>query len=288
GVAAPIKVDENTVSFAPALTAGGMFGLYRAETLCFAGAASSSPTACVNTPMTSITHTTSGATGIGTATGLPPGVTANWASNVITISGTPTQSGTFNYTIPFMGSCSSVEATGTITVTADNTAGAASASPTLCANTALTSITHATTGATGIGTATGLPPGVTANWASNIITISGTPTASGNYNYSIPLTGGCGSVNATGTITVTPGNTAGAASSSPTLCANAVLTNITHSTSVATGIGTATGLPPGVTANWASNVITISGTPTQSGTFTYSIPLTGGCGTAKATGTITV
>jgi hypothetical protein len=43
-------------------------------------------------------------------------------------------------------------------VTANNTAGAASASPTLCANTALASITHATTGATGIGTATGLPP----------------------------------------------------------------------------------------------------------------------------------
>ncbi|TAF08733.1 MAG: PKD domain-containing protein, partial [Flavobacteriia bacterium] len=34
--------------------------------------------------------------------------------------------------------------------------------------------------------------------------------------------------------------------------------------------------------------ITISGTPTQSGTFTYSIPLTGGCGTVNATGTIIV
>ncbi|TXB63719.1 T9SS type A sorting domain-containing protein, partial [Vicingus serpentipes] len=34
---------------------------------------------------------------------------------------------------------------------------------------------------------------------------------------------------------------------------------------------------------------TISGTPTASGTFTYSIPLTGGCGAAiNATGTITV
>ncbi|MFM8486970.1 MAG: hypothetical protein ACKOCH_11580, partial [Bacteroidota bacterium] len=35
-------------------------------------------------------------------------------------------------------------------------------------------------------------------------------------------------------------------------------------------------------------MITISGTPSQSGTFTYSIPLTGGCGSAEATGTITV
>jgi hypothetical protein len=44
------------------------------------------------------------------------------------------------------------------------------------------------------------------------------------------------------------------------------------------GNRTATGLPAGVTAAFASNTITISGTPTVSGTFNYSIPLTGGCG----------
>ena len=90
---------------------------------------------------------------------------------------------------------------------AANTVSAASSTPTLCINTALTPITHTTTGATGIGTATGLPAGVTAAWAANTITISGTPTASGTFNYTIPLTGGCGTVNATGTITVTPANT---------------------------------------------------------------------------------
>jgi hypothetical protein len=98
-----------------------------------------------------------------------------------------------------------VNATGTITVTPAKTAGAASSSPTLCTNSALTAITHSTTGATGIGAATGLPAGVSAAFASNTITISGTPTASGTFNYSIPLTGGCGSANATGTITVTDG-----------------------------------------------------------------------------------
>jgi uncharacterized protein (TIGR02145 family) len=36
-----------------------------------------------------------------------------------------------------------------------------------------------------------------------VITISGTPTAVGTFNYTFSLTGGCGSVNATGTITVT-------------------------------------------------------------------------------------
>jgi hypothetical protein len=97
---------------------------------------------------------------------------------------------------------SATRASSTITLSADNTASAASSSPTLSINTALTAITQTTTGATGIGTATGLPAGVTAAWATNTITISGTPTASGTFSYSIPLTGGCGSVNATGTINV--------------------------------------------------------------------------------------
>ncbi|MFH7036301.1 hypothetical protein, partial [Flavobacterium aquidurense] len=82
-----------------------------------------------------------------------------------------------------------------ITVTADNSVSVASATPTLCINTVLTNITHTTTGATGIGLVTGLPSGVTASWASNTITISGTPTVSGVYDYSIPLTGGCGVIN---------------------------------------------------------------------------------------------
>nr|WP_315180340.1 T9SS sorting signal type C domain-containing protein [uncultured Flavobacterium sp.] len=253
------------------------------------GSASSTPTLCVNTALTNITHTTTRATGIGTAIGLPAGVTASWSSNTITISGTPTASGIFNYSIPLTGGCGGLNATGTITVTATKVAGVASSSPTLCVNTALTDIIHTTTDATGIGTATGLPAGVTASWSSNTITISGTPTASGTFNYSIPLSGGCGSaVNASGTITVTAVNSVGSASSSPTLCMNTVLTNITHATTGATGIGTATGLPAGVTASWSSNTITISGTPTLSGTFNYSIPLSGGCGSVNATGTIIV
>jgi len=79
---------------------------------------------------------------------------------------------------------------------------AASSSPTLCINNPLTPINHSTTGFTGIGTAMGLPSGVTATWANNTITISGTPTTSGTYIYSIPLTGGDGTINATGTIVV--------------------------------------------------------------------------------------
>ena len=225
-----------------------------------AGTASSTPTLCINTALTNITHTTTGATGIGSATGLPNGVSANWSSNTLTISGTPTESGTFSYTVPLTGGCGTVSATGTITVSPDNTVGTASSSPTLCINTALTDITHATTGATGIGSASGLPSGVTASWASDVITISGTPTESGTFSYTIPLTGGCGTVNATGTIIVRPDNSAGTPSSSPTVCLNSAITDITISTPGATGIGTSTGLPTGITPsfNAGSDIIIIN------------------------------
>jgi hypothetical protein len=249
------------------------------------GVASSSPTLCISTVMTSITHATTGVTGIGSSTGLPAGVTAAYAANTITISGTPTASGTFNYTITPTG-CGSATATGTITVTPNRTVAAASSSPTLCISTAMTSITHATTGVTGIGSSSGLPAGVAAAYAANTITISGTPTASGTFNYTITPTG-CGSATATGTITVTPNRTVAAASSSPTLCISTAMTSITHATTGVTGIGSSTGLPAGVTAAYAANTITISGTPTASGTFNYTITPTG-CGSATATGTITV
>jgi hypothetical protein len=84
------------------------------------------------------------------------------------------------------------------------------------------------------------------------------------------------------------GTAVGVASSTPTVCFNSVLTNITHTTTGITGIGIAAGLPAGVTESWANDTIKISGTPTQSGTFNYNIPLTGGCGAFSATGTITV
>ncbi|WP_051234393.1 fibronectin type III domain-containing protein [Flavobacterium denitrificans] len=174
-----------------------------------------------------------------------------------------------------------------IAVRPENTVTAAASSPVLCINTLMTDITHTTTGATGIGTPSGLPLGVTATWASNTITISGTPTNSGTFNYTIPITGGCGTYNATGTIVVNL-NTVGVASESPTVCNHTLMPNITHATTGATGIGATSGLPAGITASWASNTITISGTPTSTGTFNYSIPLTGGCGTVNATGTITV
>ena len=112
-----------------------------------------------------------------------------------------------------------------LTVNAANTAALPSSSPSLCINTSLSPITIATTGATGIGplTGSGLPAGVTAVWLSNMITISGIPTSSGTFNYTIPLTGGCGVVNTTGTILVN---------------AQTVITSQPNSSFICAGVGT--------------------------------------------------
>ena len=250
-------------------------------------------TVCINTAILNITYATTGATGA-TFAGLPAGVNGVWAANAATISGTPTGSGTFNYTVTLTGGCGAVSAPGTITVTPDNTVSLSSAAgtdnQTVCINTAILNITYATTGATG-ATFAGLPAGVNGVWAANTATISGTPTGSGTFNYTVTLTGGCGTISAPGTITVTPDNTvslsSAAGTDNQTVCINTAILNITYATTGATG-ATFAGLPAGVNGVWAANTATISGTPTGSGTFNYTVTLTGGCGTISAPGTIVV
>ncbi|HOU96140.1 MAG TPA: HYR domain-containing protein, partial [Bacteroidales bacterium] len=234
---------------------------------------------CINTAITNITYSTTGATGA-TFAGLPTGVTGSWASDVVTISGSPSVAGTFNYTVTLTGGCGNITKTGVIKVDPLNTITLTSApgtdNQTVCIGTPITNITYSTTGATG-ATVTGLPTGVTGIWAAGVVTISGSPTVSGTFNYTVTLTGGCGYVPANGTITVTPNNTITLTSASgtdnQTVCINTAITNITYSTTGATG-ATFAGLPIGVTGSWASDVVTISGSPSVAGTFNYTVTLT--------------
>jgi len=118
--------------------------------------------------------------------------------------------GTYTITYTYTNENGCIDsASGDITVNPENTVTAPSSSPTLCINSPLTDITHTTTGATGIDPAIDLPMGVMASFdaGTNTITISGTPAEAGTFNYDIPLTGGCGMVSATGTITVEADNT---------------------------------------------------------------------------------
>ena len=161
---------------------------------------------CNSTAITNITYATTGATNA-TVTGLPQGVSGNWNNNVYTISGTPSQAGTFNYEVTLVGGCNPTKVQGTIVVNlTNNTIVLTSASGTnnqsSCRNATITNITYATTGATN-ATVTGLPQGVSGSWGNNTVTISGTPVpTSGTFGYTVTLTGGCGNITATGSIAI--------------------------------------------------------------------------------------
>ncbi|MFD2040781.1 gliding motility-associated C-terminal domain-containing protein, partial [Flavobacterium artemisiae] len=198
------------------------------------------------------------------------------------------------------GGCSSASLSGSITVNPDAaialSSAAATASQTLCVNTPLTSIVYTpSSGATGAALTAGeLPAGVTRSFADGVFTISGTPTASGTFNYTVTTTGGCSSASLSGSITVNPDAaialSSAAATASQTLCINTPLTDIVYTpASGATGAAlTAGALPAGVTGSFADGVFTISGTPTASGTFNYTVTTTGGCSSASLSGSITV
>jgi len=118
--------------------------------------------------------------------------------------------GTYTRTIPSTTGCDSV-ITLTLTVDSNNTITLSSASgtngQTVTVGTTITNITYSTTGATG-ATFSNLPTEVTGSWASNTVTISGTPSTPGIFNYTVTMTGGCtgGNNTATGSITVNSGS----------------------------------------------------------------------------------
>ena len=247
---------------------------------------------CQNTAITTISYATTNASGA-TFSGLPAGVTGSYSSNVVTISGTSTGTGTFNYTVILAGSCN-VNLTGSIVVSNTNntislTSATGTNTQTACVNAAITTVSYATTGASG-ASFSGLPSGVTGAWSNNVVTLTGTPTVAGSYSYTINLLGGCGTVSATGSFTVIQNSialTSASGTDAQTICTNSAMTNLTYSTTGATG-ASFSGLPTGVTGSWNSNSITISGTPTSTGNASFTITLTGGCGTVTATGSLTV
>ncbi len=169
-------------------------------------AGTNSQSVCNNLPITNITYATTGATNA-SVTGLPQGVGGVWNNNVFTISGTPTQAGLFTYEVTLIGGCNPTKVQGTLVVNLTNntitlTSAAGTNNQSSCRNATITNITYATTGATGANV-TGLPAGVEGEWNNNVVTISGTPVpTSGNFPYTVTLTGGCGTITATGSIAI--------------------------------------------------------------------------------------
>ena len=73
-------------------------------------------TLCINTPLTAINYSVTGGGTGAQVVGLPAGVAGAYAAGVFSINGTPSITGTFNYTVTTSGGCAPITALGTITV----------------------------------------------------------------------------------------------------------------------------------------------------------------------------
>ena len=73
-----------------------------------------------------------------------------------------------------------------------------------------------------------------------------------------------------------------------TVCVNNAIQNIVYSAGSSSTAPTVSPLPAGVTSSWNGVYLTISGTPTVAGNYTYTVTTTGSCQPASASGTITV
>src|SRR5439155_1034472 len=132
--------------------------------------------------------------------------------------------------------------------------------------------------------AIGLPPGLTVNTSTGLI--SGTPTTAGTYSVTISATnaGGTGSATLTLTVVNPPPPVITSATTATGQVGAAFSYQIT-ATNNPTSYG-ATGLPAGLTVNTSTGLI--SGTPTTAGTYSVTISATNAGGTGSATLTLTI
>ncbi len=268
--------------------------------------ATTSQTVCLNNPIAPITYVIDdGATG-GGVTGLPAGVSGNYnsGSGVFTITGTPTESGTFTYTVLTTGPCNNPSLSGTITVNPVVTVNPIS-NQVVCSGLSTAAVSFSSPTPLGTGTivytwtndntAIGLAAGGTGNLNAFTATNTGNGPITGNITVIPHYTNNgvtCDGTPVTFAITVNANSTISLSSATGTsgqnVCINTAINNITYLVAGGATNAGVTGLPTGVSGAYNSGVFTITGTPTQSGTFSYTVTATGPCADASASGTIIV
>ena len=258
------------------------------------GAGTNNQSPCVNTAITSITYAIGGTADDASVDGLPAGVSWNFTAGVVTISGIPSATGSFTYTVTSSGSCDVATATGTMNVQIQTIALSSAAGTddqVACKGTAINNITYAIGGSGTGASVTGLPAGITGAYSSGVFTISGSASEAGTFGYMVTTTGSCSSVSAYGTLIIqeqTISLTSGAGSDAQVKCINTAIALIKYNLGGSASGATVTGLPAGVSGSFSGSTLTISGTPTVGGVFSYTVTGTGTCIPATATGTITV
>jgi gliding motility-associated-like protein len=192
---------------------------------------------CVNDAISPITFNIGGlATGVSITNGtLPLGLTGSYSSGVFSINGTPTATGTYNYTLTTMGGCSPpATINGTITVSLTSVSGTISGTASVCSGTNSTLLTLSGN----IGTI---------QWQSStdnitftdIVNATATTFTATNltvttYYKAVVTSGVCTPATTTATITISPISVAGTIAGAATVCSGTNSTLLTLSGNIGT------------------------------------------------------
>ena len=142
-----------------------------------------------------------------------------------------------------------------------------------------------------VGPPTGVPPGLIATLTGSTISFTGAPTTAGTFNGSVNIVDNAGRA-ATQNFTITINAAPTISPPTVTQWTQGVATfnssmTITGGTAPFGLVGAPTGLPPGVTASFGGNTITLNGIPTKAGTFNGTVAIKDATG-AAVTKTFTI
>ncbi|KLT65341.1 hypothetical protein AB669_09580, partial [Pedobacter sp. BMA] len=208
-----------------------------------------------NTAGTVVTSPMTTASNVGTAT-----ATVTWASDFY---------GTATVTAIAHGSNGPKSSTYNVTVNQAPTLTASGNTQNVCAGMAISSTFTWGGGATDVSYSA-LPAGLSATKSGKVLTVSGIPTASGTYTVSTTgQTSPCNAVSLAGAITINEAPTLVASGENQTVCAGTSISSTYTWGGSATDVSYTT-LPAGLTASKNGKVLTVSGTPTTSGTYSVS------------------
>ncbi|MBS7786644.1 T9SS type B sorting domain-containing protein [Flavobacterium sp. CYK-55] len=239
---------------------------------------------CENSSIATIQYTIGGSATGASVSGLPNGVTGTFASGVLTISGTPTQTGSFNYTVTSSGGCTPhAVMNGTITINVPASATISYPLSPYC-NSLTTPQPVTITGTTG-GTFTCSPSGLTINPNTGAITPSSSNTINYTVIYTIPASGGCPAQVVTTQVRISAVPTASISYATP-FCNS--ITTAQAVTRTGTAGGTYSATPAGLTIDPNTGAIRPNTSLSNSYTVTYTMPAAAGCAAQTTTANVVI
>ena len=274
------EVEDYTVNIAPACLDGTLNLTSPAGT--------DAQTVCINTPIASINYAIGGGATGATVTGLPSGVTSSFNAGMVAISGSPGGNSTYTITTTGTpGTCTEAIITGSILVNALPTVSSATVSPTsVCGSGQVTFSATASSGS--IKWYDALTGG------NEIFILNPTISSTTTYYAEAISPQGCisaartevtANVYTASTIILTSGV------QNPTICSGTAISTTVYTFGGSATNASVSGLPNGLaySVNTTNKTVTISGTPTTSGTYTIiTSGHTSPCIASSISGTVTV